>query len=75
MGTSIKRNGGLLACLMVCVVAGTVSQARARGAGKPCTGPAPAAAVARGPALPPYLGFLASAATGILVIIRAAEVG
>jgi OOP family OmpA-OmpF porin len=52
-----------LACLIGCVVVGTISEARAQGASQPCTGPAPAAA--HGPALPPYLGFLAAAATGI----------
>jgi hypothetical protein len=57
--------GTLLACLVVGVIAGTVSEARAQGASKPCTGPTAAAAAARGPALPPYLGFLAGAATGI----------
>ncbi len=66
MGTSsINGVSRLAACLIICVIAGMVSEARAQGASKPCTGPAPAATAARGPALPPYLGFLAAAVTGI----------
>lgn len=61
--SSIDRTGRVLACLLFVIIAGAASHAWAQAA--PCTGPTPAAAAARGPALPPYLGFLSSVATGI----------
>src|SRR5579871_397593 len=63
--SSIDRVGRPAACLLFVVFVTTASQAWAQGATAPCTGPAPAAAAAHGPALPPYLGFLSGQATGI----------